>query len=464
MDGPDTLFVAHTRPRRRVLVAAALLAGLALSPPAQAAVTIGSDLTSTPTDPDVCTTTCTFVQTALPGSAGVLAPSAGILTRMRVKTAGPASSVRLRVLRPTAGGQYIAVRSSRTMVTSSAGGVETFALMPGLPVQAGDAIGLDVDNVAIVIAAPTPGATAAYWDPRIADTETSAPDDITSDEQLFNADLEPDGDGDGYGDESQDGCPLDPATQFGPCPADFAVTSVASTSAADPGQVVTSTITVTNLGPFAGRASLTWSLNGVTMHLVSASTAGCALNTTRPVFPSCDLGELPAGTTRTLSAQVRSPEDGALLPPGGRMISAASVMSPADRNFANNQAMTAWDVRRGSSAPSRMSMSLALRAQRLGTVLARGLRVRASCTAACRGRLTATIDRQTARRYKLPAKVPYVVGRATWKLASAGTINTTIKLNTRARQRLAHARRVRLTIVASATGMRTVRRAVTLKR
>src|SRR5262245_57818738 len=127
-------------PRASVLALALLLAGAA---PAHASVTIGSDLTRTTDTSDECSieVTCTFLQNTLAGNANALvAPSGGVIVRWRVKTAaGPAGSLRLRVLRPDGSGRSLAVGSSTTGTTATTAGIQSFDTR--LVITAGDSIG-----------------------------------------------------------------------------------------------------------------------------------------------------------------------------------------------------------------------------------------------------------------------------------------------------------------------------------
>ena len=82
-----------------------------------------------------------------------------------------------------------------------------------LPIKAGDVLGVDPSPVAQSLAYYEAGNPALLqWNPgRLADGETPrAPNTMAGPgELLINADIEPDADGDGYGDETQDLCPED---------------------------------------------------------------------------------------------------------------------------------------------------------------------------------------------------------------------------------------------------------------
>jgi uncharacterized repeat protein (TIGR01451 family) len=66
-------------------------------------------------------------------------------------------------------------------------------------------------------------------------------------ELVYNADVEPDADGDGFGDETQDLCAADPTRQTA-CVADLAVRGTATPASVRFGRTLHYTFTVTNLG------------------------------------------------------------------------------------------------------------------------------------------------------------------------------------------------------------------------
>ncbi len=86
-----------------------------------------------------------------------------------------------------------------------------------LSIKAGDFIGVDAfDTTTFVGFRQAAGAAVNLWHPTPLpeDGSPSSPNSVSnSGELLLNADIEPDADADGFGDESQDQCPTDPATQ-----------------------------------------------------------------------------------------------------------------------------------------------------------------------------------------------------------------------------------------------------------
>ena len=216
---------SHHRKRRSLLlaVAAAALGLLALPAASPAFTTIGSNLASgagTNTNVGACGSPpgCTFTQFALPPAnqapGGLTAPSDGVIVRWRVQSDSGAAAVALRVLRPSGASSYSGQGRSATATTAGAGGIETFATR--LRVRTGDRVGLDNASEALLFAA-NPAATLLYWNPALAEGDSREPLS-TNLELLLNADIEPDADNDGFGDESQDQCPSDAARQ-GPCAA-----------------------------------------------------------------------------------------------------------------------------------------------------------------------------------------------------------------------------------------------------
>jgi hypothetical protein len=77
-----------------------------------------------------------------------------------------------------------------------------------LPIRQGELIGVDIPGdptIPTIESSTVPGSQAAGWDPRLADGETRVTDFAFNDRaHLYNADVEPDCDSDGLGDETQD--------------------------------------------------------------------------------------------------------------------------------------------------------------------------------------------------------------------------------------------------------------------
>jgi hypothetical protein len=208
---------------RRVTPALWIAAALcvALPAPASAAVTIGSNLNGAAAGETSCGSGCTFAHGVLPpastASGGLLAPSDGVVVRWRIKVGASATPVALRITRPGNSNTRIGAGTGPT-VTPDTNAISPFAVR--LPIQAGDAIGIDccVGGFLAAFAANPDAATRDFGPsgplPDGGDLSGSSLRDNT--ELLINAEIEPDADNDGYGDETQDKCPTRPGD--GRCP------------------------------------------------------------------------------------------------------------------------------------------------------------------------------------------------------------------------------------------------------
>ena len=200
--------------RKRVSTYLVLGFVLALASPAQGATTVGSSLRVRANLFVRCNTSCTAVQSARPGGAGIAIPDAGVLTRWRVRAA-TTGTVRLRILRREPGGGYtsIAIGDEVVLDRPHQPGQDVLYEFPArIPVQAGDTIGLDRDSKAGgIFHSYSTDASYAVDDfaPRLKDDAKDArpTSSSTGRELLLNADIEKDEDGDGFGDETQDNCP-----------------------------------------------------------------------------------------------------------------------------------------------------------------------------------------------------------------------------------------------------------------
>lgn len=203
---------------------------------AEAVTTIGSDLKA-PANAGGCGfvtfhqdgRTCLYGQQSLTFShaAGSLTvPFAGIVVRWRIKTgvAVPgvaAMSARLRTLRgmTLTGGAGGPIQP----LPRTEAGIRSFDSR--LPVEAGDRVGVDVivtnfgieaASAPVLHSAPGVG-TALFNCCNFPDGAETAVNPVEDTELLLNADVEPDADRDGFGDETQDLCPANQAIQAA-CP------------------------------------------------------------------------------------------------------------------------------------------------------------------------------------------------------------------------------------------------------
>lgn len=149
-------------------------------------------------------------------------PYDGVVVRWRALAIGPTA---LFVARYTGDDTVLRTATSEFANPLSLSTPEAFPTR--LPIKAGEGVGTMIDDVTQIAGRGGPAGTdtdlfesfPSTTAPTAADT-TDLPVEIA-----YNADVEPDADGDGYGDETQDGCPTSAATQ-GPCPAPTSPPSV----------------------------------------------------------------------------------------------------------------------------------------------------------------------------------------------------------------------------------------------
>lgn len=202
--------------RAVALVGTVLALALVATSGASAAVDVGSNClgANTPGAGDTLVPTVRASGNPLP----LAAPSAGVVTRWKslsgINTSIP---MRLKVMRPG--------NSSKSFTVVGESAFQTVAPGPNafetrIPVQAGDRFGLyspPPDGNSIYCGTGNPGDKMGFveYDLRLgASTEFS---EMAGSDVPVVAVIEPDRDGDGYGDETQDGCPQSGAYQ-GPCP------------------------------------------------------------------------------------------------------------------------------------------------------------------------------------------------------------------------------------------------------
>ena len=180
---------------------------LAVAPAARADVTIGSALTAVPGDtPDCQPAGCTFSPVTLPAGQQVTAPDDGVVTRWTIKAGTNVTPVSLQIVRrpsgPGATQQGSEVGRS-TPVTPPANDTSTH--LTRIAIEAGDYLAIECCTTGVgSFVAPGTGAFDA-WTPPLG-ASALAPTSTGTDEVLVNATIEPDADGDGHGDTTQDNC------------------------------------------------------------------------------------------------------------------------------------------------------------------------------------------------------------------------------------------------------------------
>jgi hypothetical protein len=181
---------SRNRIGRTVAIPIALLALLLLATGARGAtVTVGSPFSQV-LAPEAFNAVGTVTNSALPEQGAlVTSPISGTVIRWRI-TGASGGPFKLRVLRPAGGLSYTGAGTSAGQ-TPTGSGTQTFTT--SLPIQAGDAIGLDNSNESDMIGvAETPGAQYIFWEPPLPDGTTEAgTNGFGPIEVGFNADVQP---------------------------------------------------------------------------------------------------------------------------------------------------------------------------------------------------------------------------------------------------------------------------------
>lgn len=191
---------------RTLLVSGAL--SVAFTGQAQGATTIGQTFT-----PDTgCGATVTLLQGVDPSGISYHAPSTGVITSWSYQAdAATGKHLKFKVAQPLGGNNYNVVgKSALEMITP--GALNTF--LTRIPIEAGDAIGYyNPDGAACMsLVGAGPVIHLSNGDKQPGDPWTF-PASQSQYKLDVSAQLEPDADGDGFGDETQDGCPTDATTQ-----------------------------------------------------------------------------------------------------------------------------------------------------------------------------------------------------------------------------------------------------------
>ena len=202
----------------RIVPLLVLLLAVVGSAPASASVTVGSGKLNTAGSLQLLCDSppCVTIQDKIDGA--FVATPTGVITSWSVRNA--VGTIALRVLRLRGGlvaGELHAtsISESADRTGSSADVVpQTFATRQ--PVKAGDYFGIVLQDSSRIGAYAGAGGDDDNFEVPSGDVDV---DDTTADqyEQLLQVEVEPDADGDGYGDETQDACPTNRFTS-GACP------------------------------------------------------------------------------------------------------------------------------------------------------------------------------------------------------------------------------------------------------
>jgi hypothetical protein len=200
--------------RAVALVGTVLTLALVVAPGASASVEVGSDCEASGM---VVGATLFPLVTSPDNRLPISATAGGVATKWRVRSPGTdVHTEKLKVLRPEFGSNQVRVigESDLQDVTD---GHEAFDVR--IPVQAGDRFGVTgkVGEGAIACSPSRPGDVAGAFFEESQPGSTHSFSEYNSAQAAVSVVIEPDRDGDGYGDETQDKCPQSAAYQA-PCP------------------------------------------------------------------------------------------------------------------------------------------------------------------------------------------------------------------------------------------------------
>jgi hypothetical protein len=294
-------------------VAALLLSGSTAS----AATTLGQ--TAVGTEP--CGSANTL---AWQTSAPYLAPGPGVITQLRTSSGTAGAVVSLKVVRP---GTSTILFSTAAQTVPTAGAILSVNVQ--VPVQAGDTIGYWLGTADNICALPTTSAsdTIAGISPSAdqpAGPITGSGSVSASVRLAVAATWEPDADGDGFGDDSQDGCPRDAAITTGSCEVDGALTATASPSSVPVGDIAVVELSAASPASHTLRGATLSAALPAGLELVLASPRSCVFSGAL----ACNLGDFSGSREAVLAVRGKTV--------GSQALSASLAATSPDPNLANN--------------------------------------------------------------------------------------------------------------------------------
>src|SRR4051812_4701016 len=319
---------------RRAIAIGAILAAAVAAGPAQASVTIGQTQGAT----DGCSSNLANVQATTSSGPSYASPIKGVIVSWSYLAAANAPSLKLRTYEPGADASQWTARSESGQKSSGTGPsqvganrLNTFPEPPGIPINSGDPPALttpaggwgciSTSNAGDVIRQGLPPGPAIG-------TSGSFPGENSTAKLDLSAVIEPDADGDNFGDETQDSCPTDAAVHSGPCPVDLSIVKSAS-----PNPKAGSSL---SYGLSLKNNNTTNPADGVTVvdplpsgvKFVSAVTSqGTCTGTTTVI---CSLGTLGAGQTAGIAIVVKPSS------PGPLTNTASVTTTSSDTDTSNN--------------------------------------------------------------------------------------------------------------------------------
>jgi uncharacterized repeat protein (TIGR01451 family) len=366
--------------RTRTLAPAFACACIVMAFPgaASAATLMGSDLSLPVQAGATNNTLTTFVQSQQRTLSAVSndAPVSGVLVAMKMKhsAVGTGKSFSFRILTRNGATLQFSSRpahptgsTAATLTLAASTPAQTDQYLPkdttndpvGVPIQAGEYLALVAPANTNFGWWASPTADGAYG---IFDGDHSSSSqtygEVPTRELLVQGVIEPDADGDHYGDETQDACPADPASHKAPCPADVSLTKGASPNPATVGIDLTYTLTVKNESADSAATNVTVAdpLPAGAEFVSTSTTLGSCSGTTTV---SCSIGTLAPGASAVVTIVVRPTAPGSLT-------NTATASAENDQNTGNNSATTVTPVNPAGggggddvTAPAFQSLSMA---------------------------------------------------------------------------------------------------------
>lgn len=159
-----------------------------------------------------CGFACLYIQKSIEGHP-TAAPVDGVVVRWRLLGAST-GTYRVRVIAPTGSSEYKILHSSEAgTVTSEPQLTEKISTFETrLPIPAGGYVAL-ATPISPQLGFRSGGGSYEDINDHVADGSTVPATGTTTGQFLYDADIEPDADHDGYGDVTQDACPSDGSTQ-----------------------------------------------------------------------------------------------------------------------------------------------------------------------------------------------------------------------------------------------------------
>jgi hypothetical protein len=249
-------------------------------------------------------------------------------TYQRAGSAG--RTIRLKVLHPAGAHTWNVVAESPELDVGTTDGIKSQDV--SIPVAAGDFVALfsngadcyytdGSSNQVDGNSGPEPAVGASTGD-----NAGPSPAGYTVDAELT---AEPDADGDGFGDETQDSCPNEPTIHSGSCSADASVSATVTPSTIGVGDLAVMTGSVGNAGPSSARDVALHVATTAGMDVVSTlPSAGCAFTADL----ACPLGSLASGASLPFVVVLKGTSTGA------KTLTASVATSSTDASAPNNSA------------------------------------------------------------------------------------------------------------------------------